>query len=40
MGFWTVLVQEGIERDLDRGIIQNIGEFQQVFEKWTVVPIQ
>jgi putative hydrolase of the HAD superfamily len=40
MGFWTVLVKEGIKKDLDQGIIQSIGEFQEVYEKWAAFPAQ
>ena len=38
LGFRTVLVKEGIEKDLDQGIIRNISEFQELYEKWAVVP--
>ena len=38
LGFWTVLVQEGREKDPNQTTIQNVGEFEQVFEEWEAIP--
>lgn len=39
LGFWTVLVKEGIKKETDQGIIPCIDEFREVYEKWTALPV-
>ena len=40
LGFWTVMVNEEFDRELDQEIIQNINELPGVFEKWAVGLVQ